>query len=66
MKRAIKWCRGRGHLRELKLNIGPIYTGYGYASGQTCIFIRQAFSSSSGIPSVYKYWQTDGLSVKTN
>ena len=35
-------------------------------SGRTCILRRQALSSSSDNPSVFKYGQTDGLSNKTN
>ena len=34
-------------------------------SGPTYIVMRQAYSSSSDNPSVYKYEQTEGLSVKT-
>ena len=36
------------------------------ASGPKCILMKQAFYSSSDNPSVYKYGQTDGLSIKTN
>ncbi len=35
-------------------------------SGRTCILIRRAFFCSSDNSSVYKYGQTDGLSVQTN